>query len=371
MDKNGQNKVLYIVIIILVWIIVAWGLYLYSQKDNLNIVNNKTEKNTKVEISDEIEDTNDEVVEYTPMVEEAWKIGLDKEKIQECIDENKFLNKINSQMKVWADNFGITWTPGNVLINNETWEYVVISGAHPKESFIKNIDDLLSEKSTEEVINSNKNFVENLDDNTFMVISDKRDLNNSSEKIISELKKIENIKNMNVEKYDFSDKLVKEYLEENEITALPLIVFTKADLDKWMNEFLVKLNDKAYSLNIGSTFNPFQELSEKWFKVIDLEILKQIKSSSYVDWDKNSKITWLEYSDVECPYCAKLHNSDVEPTLKAKYGDDLNIIFNHFPLWFHKKAIPWANILECVAEQWGDEGFYAILKYAFKNRIQE
>jgi len=45
------------------------------------------------------------------MVVEAGKIGLDEDDINECIAENKFVSKINSQMKIGSDNFGITGTP--------------------------------------------------------------------------------------------------------------------------------------------------------------------------------------------------------------------------------------------------------------------
>ncbi len=274
MSKNEQNNGLYIVIIILVWIMMGWIGYFYGQKNSWNIIDETN--NWTMEVIDNTDDTNNWTIEvvdntdntkYTPMVEEAWRIGLDKEKIQECIDENKFLTKINSQMKVWSDNFGITWTPGNVLINNETWEYVVISWAHPKESFIKNIDDLLSNNIVKENLNiSTKDFVKNTDDNTIVVISDKRDLNSGTDLIILELKKVEAIKTMNIIEYSFSDNWVKEYLEENKIKALPLIVFPKAKIDASMNSFLIELYENAYSLNIWAKFNPFQELSENDLK---------------------------------------------------------------------------------------------------------
>ena len=307
----------------------------------------------------------------TPLIIEAGKIGLDKDELKECIAEDKYLNKINSQMKVGQDNFGITWTPGNVLINNETWEYTVISWAYPKEAFIKNIDTLLSDKVLEKDNSDKKTFKENTDKDTIVVITDKRDSSSQVEQIIGNLKQVEAIKDLKIEEYDFSDNWVSKFLEENKIVTLPAIIFARDEIDNNINSFLVKLNEVSYSLNIGAKFNPFGELSKKWFKVVDKKLLEQIKKDSYIDWNTDAKITWLEYSDLECPYCAKLHNSDVERTLKTKYGTDLNIVFNHFPLAFHKKAIPWANILECIWEQWGSEAFYKILKYAFKNNIQE
>jgi protein-disulfide isomerase len=51
-------------------------------------------------------------------------------------------------------------------------------------------------------------------------------------------------------------------------------------------------------------------------------------------------VTWLEYSDLECPYCAKLHNAGTPEDLAEKYGNKLNQVFNHFPLQFHNNALP-------------------------------
>jgi len=310
----------------------------------------------------------------TPLVEEAWKIWLNTNELNKCIAENKFVDKINYQMELWNKTFGITWTPGNVLINNETLEYTIISWAYPKEWFIQQIELLLSDKTEKNIenkdISNNKTFEENTDKNKFVLISDKRDSTPVGD-IIKWLKEINWIKELQLEQYDFSDEWVKEYLEKNNIEKLPAIIFSNNKIDENINKFLTKINDNSYSLNIWAKFNPFMKLSSKWLPIIDKKIIEEIKEKSYIKWNKDAKITWLEYSDLECPFCQKLHNSDVEDSLKEKYWDDLNIIYNHFPLGFHKKAIPWANILECVWELGWNEAFYHILEYAYKNHIQK
>ena len=50
----------------------------------------------------------------------------------------------------------------------------------------------------------------------------------------------------------------------------------------------------------------------------------------------NAKVTIVEFSDFQCPYCAR-----VTPTLeriKAEYGDDVRLIFKHLPLPNHARA---------------------------------
>ena len=356
-DNNNNINILYWVIIVLALLLAILAWYCFGKTDkntsNVNNINN---------------------VWDTPLVLQSEKIWLDKDDLKECIaNGDKYLEKINTQQELWSNNFWITWTPGNVLINNETWEYSVISGAYPKESFIAIIDNLLSEEAVDakEDNTDKKDFVENTNTNTLVIISDKRDTASPVDQLLTGLQEVEWIKDMNFVEYDFSDNNVKEYLENNKIVALPAILFAKSKVDEKVDSFLSQINYNTYSLNIWAKFNPFDEMSDKWFKVIDKDIIKEIRDISYIDWNEDAKITWLEYSDLECPFCAKLHNSDVESSLKEKYGNDLNIIFNHFPLDFHKKAIPWAQILECVWEQGWSEAFYSILKYAFENEIQE
>lgn len=64
---------------------------------------------------------------------------------------------------------------------------------------------------------------------------------------------------------------------------------------------------------------------------------------------KNAKVTMVEYSDFECPFCQRFQGTVQQ--VVAKYGKDVRIVFRHFPLSFHAKAIPAANAAECASEQ--------------------
>lgn len=64
---------------------------------------------------------------------------------------------------------------------------------------------------------------------------------------------------------------------------------------------------------------------------------------------KDAKITIVEYSDFECPYCSKGYNT-VKEVLKA-YPTEVRVLFKHLPLDFHPKALPAAKYFEAIAIQ--------------------
>lgn len=50
----------------------------------------------------------------------------------------------------------------------------------------------------------------------------------------------------------------------------------------------------------------------------------------------DSKVTIVEFSDFQCPFCSKAAASTKE--LKAKYGSKIHFVFRQFPLSFHQNA---------------------------------
>jgi protein-disulfide isomerase len=78
----------------------------------------------------------------------------------------------------------------------------------------------------------------------------------------------------------------------------------------------------------------------------------------------NAPVTVLEFSDLQCPFCARVH-----PTLKqleSKYGpNQLRIVFKHNPLPFHPNARPAAKVADAVLRQGGSRAFFAFLDLAF------
>ena len=64
---------------------------------------------------------------------------------------------------------------------------------------------------------------------------------------------------------------------------------------------------------------------------------------------KNSPVTLIEYSDYECPYCAR-----AEATIKDvldEYGSKIYFVYKDFPLPFHNNAQKAAEARRCALEQ--------------------
>ena len=63
----------------------------------------------------------------------------------------------------------------------------------------------------------------------------------------------------------------------------------------------------------------------------------------------DAKVTVVEFSDFQCPFCAK--GATLVTDLKKKYGKKIKVVFKNFPLPFHNHAQAAAEASMCVFEQ--------------------
>lgn len=75
--------------------------------------------------------------------------------------------------------------------------------------------------------------------------------------------------------------------------------------------------------------------------------------------DKNAKVTLIDFSDYECPFC-KRHFTDTYPQIKKDYIDTgkVKMVFRDLPLSFHQNAPKEAEAAECARKQGGDSVYY-------------
>lgn len=84
-----------------------------------------------------------------------------------------------------------------------------------------------------------------------------------------------------------------------------------------------------------------------------------VSDQDHVKGSDNPKVTIIEYSDYECPFCKRFHF--IMNDVIAKYSDDVAWVYRHFPLdSIHpEKARKEAMAAECAADQLGTDGFWA------------
>jgi protein-disulfide isomerase len=80
----------------------------------------------------------------------------------------------------------------------------------------------------------------------------------------------------------------------------------------------------------------------------------------------DSKIVLLEWSDYECPFCARFY----EQSLPTVLQENVALGYRDFPLSFHPQAQKAAEAARCAGEQGGDEGYYKMHDLLFGSGVQ-
>lgn len=79
----------------------------------------------------------------------------------------------------------------------------------------------------------------------------------------------------------------------------------------------------------------------------------------------NAKVTIVEFSDFQCPFCSK--GADLVNELKKKYGNKIRVAFKNYPLPFHHDAKGAAVAGLCAHEQ-GKDAFWKMHDEMFANQ---
>ncbi|UQA62077.1 DsbA family protein [Polyangium aurulentum] len=81
-------------------------------------------------------------------------------------------------------------------------------------------------------------------------------------------------------------------------------------------------------------------------------------------------VTIVEFSDLECPFCARAHGTIAE--LRRIYGkDQLRVVWKNYPLAFHKNARPAAEAAMSVFKLGGNKAFWAYAEALFSGRLNQ
>ena len=180
----------------------------------------------------------------------------------------------------------------------------------------------------------------------------KKDLSNDEflEKFITSNVKITDSQ---IEKFIKDQNIPKEHLNpqvKEKIKNYLTMQEKKGSVDKWLGE---KLKKSAVEVYIPKPQRP----------VFDVKV----DGTSPYFGSENAKVTIVEYSDFQCPFCAK--GADILKQLKTKYGKKIKIVFKNFPLPFHNQAEK-AAVAGLCAHKEGNDSFWKMHDKMFAQQDQ-
>lgn len=139
-----------------------------------------------------------------------------------------------------------------------------------------------------------------------------------------------------------SAKQLKEAVEKD-----PSIVF--AAIEKDPEQFIEVVNKAAQNAQRKAQEKAVAEEGKKRDDEFKNPLKPAIEEGRVIFGPKDAKVTIIEYSDFECPYCAKGH-ATVDEVMKA-YPKDVRVVYKHLPLDFHPMAMPAAEYFEAISLQ--------------------
>jgi protein-disulfide isomerase len=91
---------------------------------------------------------------------------------------------------------------------------------------------------------------------------------------------------------------------------------------------------------------------------------REVQADDKVKGSENPKVTIIEYADFECPACANIYQAI--KGAEARFADDLQFVFRHFPL---TNIHPNANAAHRAAEAAGNQGkFFEMHDLLYENQ---
>lgn len=142
-----------------------------------------------------------------------------------------------------------------------------------------------------------------------------------------------------------TEKEIKAFADERKIPEL------NDDLKKRIEMFLLetKKRDAIEAwLNSQLAKSPVEVYIQKPQRPVSNVVVGDAPSIG----GKNAKVTIVEFSDFQCPYCSKA--VEIIGQIKKKYGNDVQVAFKNFPLPFHTDAPKAAEAGLCAQAQGGD-----------------
>jgi protein-disulfide isomerase len=153
-----------------------------------------------------------------------------------------------------------------------------------------------------------------------------------------------------------SDADIKKVFDENKDKMPP-----GSTLDSMREQIIGFLNQDARRTQ---ALKVFDELKTKaGYQMLMEEPRVKVAATGPARGPADAKITIVEFSDFECPFCSKAEESVTE--VEQKFAGKVRVVYRHFPLSFHSHAQKAAEAAACAEEQ---GKFWEMHKQLFANQ---
>ena len=285
---------------------------------------------------------NQQALEINDLKKYASDLNLDATKFNNCLDTGKYASEIQKDAAD-AEVNGISGTPG-VLINGQ-----LVSGAYPYSYFKSIFDGILSGKPVQNPQNPEQQDNQNPDqladtsndpEISLTIVNDKNCASCDTSQVLQVTKTLfPTAKTTTVE---FDSEEGKKLISDLSINALPAYLFDENVAKAANYDKVAQALDKAGN---NYVINPAASGASKYLNPPSAD-------DDPVIGDKNAKVTIIEFSDFECPFCGKFYD-DAYKQINEQYikTGKVKIVFRDFPLSFHPNAHNAAEAAECADEQ--------------------
>ncbi len=96
--------------------------------------------------------------------------------------------------------------------------------------------------------------------------------------------------------------------------------------------------------------------------------IKPVDENDWIRGEDDARITVIEYSDVDCPFCKTFHQST--QNMMSDYANDVRWVFRHMPSdGLHPDARTKAEASECIGELGGAGAFWQYIDGIFEQQL--
>lgn len=153
-----------------------------------------------------------------------------------------------------------------------------------------------------------------------------------------------------------SEEKIQEVFNQNAAQLPP-----GSKLETYRPQIISYLARSQRQERVRSVFEQLRKENQVAIKLS--EPRKQVEAKGPARGPDNARVTMVEFSDFQCPFCSRAHDT-VEQVMQA-YAGKVRLVFRQFPLDIHKNAAKAAEAALCANEQGKFWEYHDVL---FKNQ---